>query len=60
LVAGLLAGNSLATVDARHLLMLPAAAQATLREEMLAKLRTHDAGLDLVAAGKAKEAGALA
>ncbi len=60
LVAALLAGPALAADDARQLVTLPAAAQATLREEMQANLRTLNAVLDLVAAGKTKEAGALA
>ena len=44
LVAALLAGTALAADDARQLVTLPAAAQATLREEMQANLLTHPCG----------------
>lgn len=60
LAAALLVGHVSAADDARQLVTLPATAQATLREEMLANLRVLNAILDLVAAGKTQEAGALA
>lgn len=56
----LLAGGAQAADDTRQIVTLPAAAQATLREEMLANLRVLNEILDLVASGKIKEAGALA
>ena len=59
-LATLLACGAHAAEDARQLATLPAAAQATLREEMLANLRVLNAILDMVAAGKIKEAGVLA
>ena len=58
--AALLACGTQAAEDARQLVPLPPTAQATLREEMLANLRVLNAILDLVAADKIKEAGALA
>jgi hypothetical protein len=59
-LATLLACGAQAAEDARQLATMPAAAQATLREEMLANLRVLNAILDMVASGKIKEAGALA
>jgi hypothetical protein len=57
--AALLACGVQAADDARQLVTMPAAAQATLRDEMIANLRVLNAILDLVASGKIKEAGAL-
>ena len=55
----LLAGNALAE-DNRQLAKLPPAAQEALREEMLGNLLAINEILTLMAAGKVKEAGALA
>lgn len=58
-VAALLAGPALAE-DARQLVEMPAAAQAALRSEMLDNLVALNEVLSLMAAGKVKEAGAVA
>jgi hypothetical protein len=55
----LLAGHALAE-DNRQLAKLPPAAQEALREEMLGNLLAINEILTLMAAGKVKEAGALA
>lgn len=57
---GILAGGIQAAEDMRQLTPMPAAAQANLRDEMLANLRALNDILSLVAEGKYKEAGALA
>ena len=49
-----------AAQDMRQLAPMPAAAQANLRDEMLANLRALNEILSLVAQGQYKEAGALA
>jgi hypothetical protein len=59
-LSALLACGAQAADDTRQMVTLPAAAQATLREEMLANLRVLNEILDLVASGKVKEAGVLA
>jgi cytochrome c556 len=55
-----LAGAAPAAPDMRQLAPMQAAAQANLRDEMLANLRALNEILGLVAQGKYKEAGALA
>lgn len=63
LMAGLmsgLTGGSLAADDARELAPMPAAAQASLRDEMLGNLRALNDIIGLIAAGQVKEAGTLA
>jgi hypothetical protein len=59
-VLAALAGAVPAAQDMRQLAPMPAAAQANLREEMLANLRALNEILSLVAQGQFKEAGALA
>lgn len=59
MIAALWAANAMAE-DARQLAPLPAAAQESLREEMLANLVGLNEVLSLMAAGKVKEAGAVA
>lgn len=59
LISALLANQALAS-DARPLALLPPAAQASLREEMLGNLLAINEILTLMAAGKVKEAGQLA
>lgn len=59
LISALLAGNVLAE-DARQLAMLPLPAQESLRVEMIDNLIRLNEILVLMAAGKVKEAGALA
>ena len=60
LLLGALSLSASAAGDARQLVTLPAAAQDSLREEMLANLRALNAILVLVAEGKVREAGTLA
>lgn len=59
ILTALLAGNALAE-DTRQLAPLPAAAQESLRQEMLANLAGLNEVLTLLAADKVKEAGAVA
>ena len=59
LIAALLANQALAA-DNRQLAPLPAAAQESLREEMLGNLLAINEILTLMAAGKVREAGQLA
>ena len=58
-LTALLAGNVLAE-DTRQLAPLPAAAQESLRQEMLDNLAGLNEVLTLLAAGKVKEAGVVA
>jgi hypothetical protein len=60
LLAALAAGRAWAVDDARQLAPLPAAAQANLRDEMLANLRALNDILSLLGAGKLPEAGEVA
>lgn len=57
---GALADGGQASEDMRQLAPMSAAAQASLRDEMLANLRALNAVLTLVSESKYKEAGALA
>lgn len=59
LLVALMAGHSLAE-DTRQLVPLPAPAQASLRQEMLDNLAGLNEVLTLMAAGKTREAGAVA